>query len=105
MVTGTGRSPDRYPDDEKEAGWRDVDSVADEVRAVGRRALPVVSNVADLEAVEALVALVLAELGRVDIVVNNASVARGDDRRPVVDLDPDLWRSVIDVNLTGSFYM
>jgi NAD(P)-dependent dehydrogenase (short-subunit alcohol dehydrogenase family) len=105
VLTGTGRAPDRYPDDEKIAGWRDIDSVADEVRATGRRALPVVSNVADLEAVEALAARVLDELGRVDIVVNNASVARGDDRRPLVDLDPELWRTLIDVNLTGSFYM
>ena len=38
VVTGTGRSPDRYPDDEKAAGWRDIDSVADEIRALGRRA-------------------------------------------------------------------
>ena len=29
-VTGTGRSPDTFPDDEKEMGWRDIDSVADE---------------------------------------------------------------------------
>ena len=33
VLTGTGRSPDRYPDDEKAAGWRDIESVADEVRA------------------------------------------------------------------------
>ena len=45
------------------------------------------------------------EFGRVDIVVNNAGAAEGDDRKPVVDLDPDLWRTVIDVNLTGSFLM
>ncbi len=105
VLTGTGRPPDRYPDDEKAAGWRDIDSVADEVRAVGRRAVPLVSDVADLHAVEQLADSVLGELGRVDIVVNNASVARGDDRVPVVDLDPDLWRSIIDVNLTGAFYM
>ena len=29
VLTGTGRPPDQYPDDEKEAGWRDID--------VGRR--------------------------------------------------------------------
>ena len=40
------RPPARaYPDDEQAAGWRDIDSVADEVRALGRRALPVVSDV------------------------------------------------------------
>ena len=38
VLTGTGRSPDRYPDDEKAAGWRDIESVAEEVRALGRRA-------------------------------------------------------------------
>jgi len=105
VITGTGRSPDRYPDDEKAAGWRDVESVADEVRACGRRALPVVSDVSDPAAVDALVEQVMAELGRVDIVINNAGAARGADRVPVVDLDVALWRTVIDVNLNGTFYM
>src|SRR6478752_6824606 len=55
VLTGTGRSPDRYPDDEKAAGWRDIESVADEVRALGRRAMAVVSDVADVDAVDTLV--------------------------------------------------
>lgn len=105
VLTGTGRPPDRYPDDERAAGWRDIESVADEVRAVGRRALAVVSDVSDRVAVEALAARVLAEFGRVDIVVNNAGAARGDDRVPVVDIDPDQWNTVINVNLTGTFLM
>jgi 3-oxoacyl-[acyl-carrier protein] reductase len=105
VLTGTGRSPDRYPDEEKAAGWRDIDSVADEIVAAGRRPLAVVSDVADLEAVQRLGDSVIDEFGRVDIVINNASVARGDDRKPVVDLDPALWRWIMDVNLTGAFYM
>jgi 3-oxoacyl-[acyl-carrier protein] reductase len=105
VITGTGREPHRYPDDEKAAEWRDIESVADEVRALGRRALPVVSNVADADAVDALAEQVIAELGRVDIVVNNAGAARGSDRVPVVDLAVDDWRTVIDVNLNGTFYM
>jgi 3-oxoacyl-[acyl-carrier protein] reductase len=105
VLTGTGRPPERYPDDEKEAGWCDIDSVAEEVRALGRRALPVVSDVADPEAVERLADEVIAELGRVDIVVNNAGAARGEDRVPVVDLPIEQWRTVIDVNLNGTFYM
>src|SRR3954451_15879750 len=105
VLTGTGRPPERYPDDEKEAGWRDIDSVADEVRALGRRAFPIVSDVSDPDAVEALAQQVVDELGRVDIVVNNAAAARGDDRVPVVDLPVDLWRRIIDVNLNGTFYM
>jgi NAD(P)-dependent dehydrogenase (short-subunit alcohol dehydrogenase family) len=105
VLTGTGRAPERYPADEQAAGWRDIESVADEVRAAGRRALPVVCDVSDLSAVEALRDQVLAEFGRVDVVVNNAGAARGEDRKPVVDLDPAAWRTVLDVNLTGSFLM
>jgi 3-oxoacyl-[acyl-carrier protein] reductase len=105
VLTGTGRAPDAYPDDEKQAAWRDIDSVADEVRAEGRRALPVVSDVADPDAVQRLVAATLAEYGRVDIVVNNAGAARGEDRKPVVDLDVDEWMKVINVNLNGTFLM
>jgi NAD(P)-dependent dehydrogenase (short-subunit alcohol dehydrogenase family) len=105
VVTGTGRPVDRYPDDEKAAGWRDIESVADEIRALGRDAVPVVSDVSDPDAVDALVDLTVAELGRVDIVVNNAGAARGADRVPVVDLPLKEWRTVIDTNLNGAFYM
>jgi 3-oxoacyl-[acyl-carrier protein] reductase len=105
VLTGTGRAHDRYPDDEKAAGWRDIDSVADEVRAHGRTAVTAVSDVADLGAVEALARRTIDELGRVDILVNNAGAAKGEDRKPVIDLDPGLWRTVIDVNLTGAFLM
>jgi NAD(P)-dependent dehydrogenase (short-subunit alcohol dehydrogenase family) len=105
VLTGTGRPPERYPDDERAAGWRDIDSVADEVRALGRRALAVVSDVSDLAAVERLGRDVMAQFGRVDIVVNNAGAARADDRKPVTELAAQDWHRVIDVNLTGSFYM
>jgi NAD(P)-dependent dehydrogenase (short-subunit alcohol dehydrogenase family) len=105
VITGTGRDPSTFPDDEKAVGWRDIESVADEIRKLGRRALPVVSDVSDLESVRGLAESVEAEFGRVDFVVNNAGAARAGDRVPIVDIDPDTWRRVIDVNLNGSFYM
>ncbi len=104
VLTGTGRPPERYPEHEQAVGWRDIESVADEIRERGRRVIPLVSDVADLDAVQALADRVMAELGRVDFLVNNAAAARGDDRVPVVDLDPALWRKVIDIGLTGAFY-
>lgn len=105
VITGSGRPSDAYPDDEKAAGWQDIESVAEEVRALGCRALPVVSDVSSLESVTSLAEQVLQEFGRVDFVINNAGAARAGDRVPVVDLDPTAWRKVIDVNLNGAFYM
>ena len=105
VVTGTGRSPERYPDDEKAAGWRDIASVVEEIQARGRRAIGVVSDARDPAAVETLCSKTIAEFGRVDFIINNAGAARGDDRKPVVDLAIDDWLQVLDVNLNGSFYI
>src|SRR5436190_16657499 len=44
-VTGTGRDPSRYPEDEKQAGWRDIESTAEQVRQLGRRCLPLPADV------------------------------------------------------------
>ena len=105
VVTGTGRAPDRYPDDEKAAGWRDIDSVAAELRAMGRRALPVVMDVADEGDAQRLIEQTVREFGRVDFLVNNAAAARGEDRVAVVDMAADVWDLVIRVKLRGSFLM
>ena len=105
VLTGTGRAPRTYPQDEQDAGWRDIESVADEIRAMGRRALPVITSVADPEAVDALVARVVAEFGRVDFLVNNAGASRGGDRVAVTELALETWRRIIDTNLNGTFYM
>lgn len=105
VLTGTGRDPARYPEDEKAAGWRDIASVADEIRSRGRRALPLVCDARDPAAVERLLRETLDGFGRVDFVINNAGAARGEDRKPVVDLAIEDWKQVLDVNLNGSFYM
>lgn len=105
VLTGTGRSPEDYPEDEKSSGWRDIASVADEVREVGGNAIELVSNVADPDAVDALVEQTMAGFGRVDFVINNAGAARGSDRVPVVDLAIEDWHKVMNVNLNGTFYM
>lgn len=102
-ITGSGRSPDQYPEDEKAMGWRDIDSVADEVRETGRRALPLVVDIRKAEECERLAEEVVKELGRVDILVNNAASSRGADRVNLLDLEESEWRRVLDVNLTGTF--
>ena len=103
VVTGTGRDPDRYPPEEKEIGWRDVESVADEARAMGRKALALVGDVSKEDDVKAMVEQTVSELGRVDILINNAAIARGRDRVPIVDLETDLFQRVVDVKVTGTY--
>lgn len=105
VITGTGRPPERYPDDEKAAGWRDIDSVADEIRQAGGRCLPLVSDITDPRAVEALVERTIAEFGRIDILINNASFARGPDRVAAVELPYEIWKKVLVTNLDGTFLL
>jgi 3-oxoacyl-[acyl-carrier protein] reductase len=105
VITGTGRSPDRYPEDEKAAGWRDIESVADEVRAAGRRAQTAVLDVTDPPAVDEFFAAVIAGMGRVDILVNNAAAPMGADRVPITEVDRDVFRWVVEVKVMGAFYL
>jgi 3-oxoacyl-[acyl-carrier protein] reductase len=103
VVTGSGRSPDSFPPDEREIGWRDVDSVAEEVAALGRRALSLVVDITKADECDRLVKETKGEFGRIDILINNAAAGRGRDRVPLVDLEESEWRRVLDVNLNGTF--
>ncbi len=103
VLTGTGRDPASFPDDEKAVNWKDVESSAEQVRALGRRALPLVFDVTDREQVDKAVADVLAEFGRIDILINNAAIARGEDRVAIADLDTELFQRVVDVKVRGTF--
>jgi NAD(P)-dependent dehydrogenase (short-subunit alcohol dehydrogenase family) len=102
-ITGSGRPPDSFPDEEKEIGWRDIESVAEEIRAMGRRALPLVSKASDAKDAQRIADETKRELGRIDILVNNAAAGRGSDRVPVINLEESEWRRVIETNLTGTF--
>jgi len=107
VLTGTGRSPADYPQDEKDVGWRDIESVAEEVRAAGAQAgaLALVSDVSNPDAVSRTVAQAVERFGSVDILVNNAGAARAGDRIPLSDLPLAEWERVLRVNLTGAFLM
>ena len=105
VLTGTGRLPEHFPQDEQDAGWNDITSVAEEVNEAGGQALEVVSNVADPDAVDDLLQQTMTAFGRVDFVINNAGAARGSDRVPVTELSDEDWHKVMNVKLNGTFYM
>jgi NAD(P)-dependent dehydrogenase (short-subunit alcohol dehydrogenase family) len=72
------------------------------VEDAGRRALPVRTDVADPASCQALVDAAMAEFGRVDVLVNNAGVGTAV---PATRETPEQFRSVIDVNLNGCYWM
>ena len=103
VVTGTGRDPATFPPDEKEAGWRDIESTADEVRSFGVRAKTVVMDVTKADEVQALIDDTVADLGSVDIIINNAAAPYGADRVPVIEVEEDAFKTVLEVKVVGTY--
>jgi len=104
VLHGSGSSSGSWPQSERDAGWRGLDSVADEVRALGRRALVLTADLRDSAQVDAMVAAAVGEYGRVDILINNAAAPKGADRTEVVSLPDEVWRNVLSVKLDGAFH-
>src|ERR1700719_5010775 len=94
-----------YEEFEAEAKDMTADSTVAEMEAAGGAALGIELDVRDHEAVEAMVARVVQEWGRVDVLVANAGGGRG---RPMdtkaSTLDPALLQLVIGMNLYGTVY-
>ncbi|HEY7510138.1 MAG TPA: 3-oxoacyl-ACP reductase FabG, partial [Vicinamibacteria bacterium] len=81
---------------------RDARALEDTVRAVraaGADAIGIPADVADAAAIEAAVARVVADWGRLDVLVNNAGIVRDATLADVRDED---WQATLDVNLTGA---
>ena len=72
------------------------------VEDAGRRAITVRTDVADPGSCQALVDATMAEFGRVDVLVNNAGVGTAV---PATRETPQQFRSVIDINLNGCYWM
>lgn len=79
----------------------EAQSTAQEVEALGVKAISVLADVADENQVQAMVKQVLDEFGRIDILVNNTGLRRS---RPITDMTTEEWRSVLGVNLDGPFF-
>jgi NAD(P)-dependent dehydrogenase (short-subunit alcohol dehydrogenase family) len=80
----------------------DLEAVAAEVRALGRRALPVSAHLGRRAEVDRLFDAALAELGRVDVLVNNA--ATNPVFGPLVEIDEEAWDKVMALNVKGYLF-
>jgi len=78
----------------------EVEKVAAEIEAMGRRSLRVTSNVLDRASIQALHDAVIAAFGKVDILVNAAGTTKNALTLKADEAD---WSRVLDTNLTGTF--
>ena len=111
IVTGGGRGigkaiASRFAAEGADIGIIDVNAeaarvTAEEIRPLGRRAVAAIADVGSVGAVKAAVSEILGELGRLDVLVNNAGVEK---RTPFLEITPEDWQRQLDVNLSGTFY-
>src|ERR1035437_613121 len=80
-----------------------LDTVAAEVRALGRHALCVPTDIAQPDQCQRLADAAHAEFGRIDVLVNNAYA--GGPEPKIEDANLDAWRQVFDVNVFGSLQL
>ncbi|MGA9869793.1 MAG: SDR family oxidoreductase [Rhodococcus sp. (in: high G+C Gram-positive bacteria)] len=78
-----------------------LEQTAKLVESVGGTALPVVTDIADPAQASALIDAAMAEFGQVDVLVNNAGVGTAF---PATRETPEQFRSVVDINLNGSYW-
>ncbi len=78
----------------------ELETLVEEVNALGRRAIAVPTDVTSPEACEELVAAAIERLGRLDIMVNNAGT---NVRKSMLEITPEEYDFVIETNLKGYF--
>jgi NAD(P)-dependent dehydrogenase (short-subunit alcohol dehydrogenase family) len=84
----------------------DIDKAAAErtaaaITAAGRRSVAIACDVGDVAAIDQMVARVAQQLGRIDVLVNNAGVTR---RADIMDLTEADWDRIMRVNGKGAFF-
>ena len=79
----------------------EVDAVAEEVRALGVRALPVLADVADRAAVDSMAAQAVEEFGGIDILISNVAIR---PHRPFLEVTDDEWVHIRSIIQDGAIY-
>ena len=81
----------------------ELENVAEQVRAIGRKAISIPANVGKRQEVENLVQETLREFGKIDILVNNAG---GNPVLSImIELEDRAFDKVLEINLKGAFMM
>jgi NAD(P)-dependent dehydrogenase (short-subunit alcohol dehydrogenase family) len=99
------RNVGEHGEDEERVGWTGLDSLAEEVRGLGRRVLPLLGDVARREDAERMVRQTLEQYGRIDILINNAGAPHGADRNFLWEVPEEAFDAVMAVNPKGNYLM
>ena len=81
----------------------DLESLVEEVRQRGGRAVAIPADLADAAAPARVVQQVLESFGTIDILVNNAGIGSSSSPRPLVDFDDAFWNKTLALNLTAPY--
>lgn len=79
-----------------------IKDVAKEIGALGVMVAYAAADVSSLEQVEQAVGKLTKEIGKADILINNAGIGTF---AKLADMDPALWKKIIDVNLMGTYHV
>ena len=80
----------------------ELEAIAGQITALGRRAVPISSDLTKTEGIQAVVEDFAKQLGGIDILVNNAGINIPQDS---VDVTVEAWDQILDINLKASFFM
>ncbi len=84
------------------AKMENLDPVCEVIRKLERRALPLPLHLPDMVSIEAMITAAVEEMGRIDVLVNNAGINIPCDALEFTEED---WDAVLDVNLKGLFFL
>src|SRR5689334_22430129 len=103
VVHASPRSPETFPQHERETGWLGAASVAEEIVALGRRAIPLHADLGAPAGARELAERVLDEAGPIQVLVNNAGAAGTSGSDTIVELDPAVWYASLQINLSAAY--
>ncbi len=81
----------------------DLEEVAKEVKAAGRKSLAIAAHVGKIEEINGLVGKVKDTFGKIDILVNNAATNPTMDQ--AIDVEERAWDSIMNLNMKGLFFL
>lgn len=111
LVTGAGRGIGKaialtFAREGADIGFAEIDAksagaTAEEIKALGRRVFFKSVDVSDCAQAQGWVGEAARELGKIDIMVNNAGIAKA---QPFLEITPENWENHLRIHLFGTFY-